>query len=240
MNFISLNSEKPIVAINRLCHYFGKKSLRKPILLDINLNLKPKETVILTGPSGSGKTTLLTLIGCLRSVQAGSLKFLEKELLGANQALLVKIRRQIGYIFQGHNLLEFLTVRQNVQMTLELNDRVSDRIAKIKAEEMLDAVKLGGYGDYYPQQLSGGQKQRVAIARALVGHPKLFLADEPTAALDSQTGKEIILLMRQLALQQGAAILIVTHDNRILNMGDRIIRIEDGRLSQKRAEISGK
>jgi putative ABC transport system ATP-binding protein len=230
MNFISLNSEKPIVAINRLCHYFGKKSLRKPILLDINLNLKPKETVILTGPSGSGKTTLLTLIGCLRSVQAGSLKFLEKELLGANQALLVKIRRQIGYIFQGHNLLEFLTVRQNVQMTLELNDRVSDRIAKIKAEEMLDAVKLGGYGDYYPQQLSGGQKQRVAIARALVGHPKLFLADEPTAALDSQTGKEIILLMRQLALQQGAAILIVTHDNRILNMGDRIIRIEDGRL----------
>jgi putative ABC transport system ATP-binding protein len=230
MNFISSNAQNPIVAINRLCHYFGKKSLRKPILLDINLNLKPRETVILTGPSGSGKTTLLTLIGCLRSVQTGSLKFLEKELFGANQNLLVKIRRQIGYIFQGHNLLEFLTVRQNVQMTLELNDRVSDRVAKIKAEEMLDAVKLGGYGDYYPQQLSGGQKQRVAIARAFVGHPKLFLADEPTAALDSQTGKEIILLMRQLALQQGAAILIVTHDNRILNIGDRIIRIEDGRL----------
>ena len=226
-------AQKPIITVNNLYHYFGKKSLRKPILLDINLTLKSKETVILTGPSGSGKTTLLTLIGGLRSVQAGSLKFLGQELLGANNNQLVKIRRQIGYIFQGHNLLEFLTVRQNVQMSLELDKTIPERTAKIMAEEMLRAVKLGDQIDYYPQQLSGGQKQRVAIARALVSRPKLLLADEPTAALDSKTGSDVIFLMRQLALEQGSAILIVTHDNRILNNCDRIIRIEDGRLYGK-------
>ena len=226
----SLKSQNSIVEINKLYHYFGSKSLRKPILLDINLTLKARETVILTGPSGSGKTTLLTLIGGLRSVQAGSLKFLGKELLGANQDRLVKIRRQIGYIFQGHNLLEFLTVRQNVQMSLELDKTISEQAAKIRAEKMLHAVKLGSYGNYYPQQLSGGQKQRVAIARALVGNPKLFLADEPTAALDSKTGKDIIKLLQKLASQQGSAILIVTHDNRILDAADRIVRIEDGKL----------
>ncbi len=230
MKSTCLKAQNLIVEINNLNHYFGKKSLRKSILLDINLNLKAKETVILTGPSGSGKTTLLTLIGGLRSVQAGSLKFLGKQLLGANQNQLVKIRRQIGYIFQGHNLLEFLTVRQNIQISLELDSTISDRTAKIRVEKMLHAVKLGDYGDYYPQQLSGGQKQRVAIARALVGHPKLFLADEPTAALDSKTGKDVIRLLQQLAYQQGSAILIVTHDQRILGAGDRIIRIEDGRL----------
>ena len=226
-------TQKSIVAIDHLYHYFGKKSLRKPILLDINLNLKPKETVILTGPSGSGKTTLLTLMGGLRSVQAGSLKFLDRELFGANQNQLVKIRRQIGYIFQGHNLLEFLTVRQNVQMSLELDKTIPERTAKMMAEEMLHAVKLGDHINYYPQQLSGGQKQRVAIARALVSRPKLFLADEPTAALDSKTGRDVIFLMRKLALEQGSAILIVTHDNRILDNCDRIIRIEDGRLYGK-------
>ena len=223
-------TQKSIVKIENLYHYFGKKKLRKPILIDINLELKAKETVILTGPSGSGKTTLLTLIGGLRSVQAGSLKFLDRELLNASQHQLVKTRRQIGYIFQAHNLLEFLTVRQNVQISLELDKTISEKTAYLRAEEMLHAVKLGSYGDYYPQQLSGGQKQRVAIARALVARPKLFLADEPTAALDSQTGKDVISLLQKLASQQEAAILIVTHDNRILGAGDRIIRIEDGRL----------
>ena len=226
----NLQRQDSIVKIEHLYHYYGTKKLRKPILLDINLNLKARETVILTGPSGSGKTTLLTLIGGLRSVQTGSLKFLGRELFGANQKQLVQIRRQIGYIFQGHNLLEFLTVRQNVQISLELDKTISERSAKLRAEKMLYAVKLGDYGDYYPQQLSGGQKQRVAIARALVTYPKLFLADEPTAALDSKTGKEVIRLLQQLASQQGSAILIVTHDNRILSAGDRIIRIEDGIL----------
>ena len=224
--------DKPqsILTIKNLNYYFGKKALRKPILLDINLEIKSKEIVILTGPSGAGKTTLLTLIGGLRSIREGSLKFLGQELCGARSNQLVQVRRKIGYIFQGHNLLEFLTAQQNVQIALELNKTITNPKARAKAEAMLKAVKLGDHCKSYPQHLSGGQKQRVAIARALVNHPKLILADEPTAALDSKTGRDVIRLMQRLALGQGSAILMVTHDNRILDIADRIIRIEDGRL----------
>lgn len=222
-----------IVSIKNLNHYFGQKSLRSQILFDINLEIKSGEIVIMTGPSGSGKTTLLTLIGGLRSIQNGSLKVLGWELRGASDNKLVQIRRHIGYIFQGHNLLEFLTARQNVQMPLELHKEISDRQARIKAEVMLQAVKLGNRVNYYPTDLSGGQKQRVAIARALVGHPKLVLADEPTAALDSKSGRDVVELMQRLAKEQGCSILMVTHDNRILDIADRTIHMEDGRILQE-------
>ena len=221
-----------IVTIKNLNHYFGKKSLRQQILHDINLEIKASEIIILTGPSGAGKTTLLTLVGGLRSLHEGSLQFLGQELLGANNARLVEIRRHIGYIFQGHNLLEFLTARQNVQMSLELDKRWNEANARKQAEIMLEAVKLGDRFNYYPQQLSGGQKQRVAIARALVRQPKLILADEPTAALDSKTGRDIIDLIQRLAKEQGVAVLMVTHDNRILDVADRIIHMEDGCLME--------
>lgn len=222
-----------IVNIKNLNHYFGQKSLRSQILFDINLEIKAGEIVIMTGPSGSGKTTLLTLIGGLRSIQNGSLKVLGWELRGASDHKLVQIRRHIGYIFQAHNLLEFLTARQNVQMSLELHKEISDRQARIKAEAMLQAVKLGNRVNYYPNDLSGGQKQRVAIARALVGHPKLVLADEPTAALDSKSGRDVVELMQRLAKEQGCSILMVTHDNRILDIADRTIHMEDGRILQE-------
>ena len=223
-------SQERIVTIQNLNHYFGQKSLRKQTLFDINLEIKAREIIIMTGPSGAGKTTLLTLIGGLRSVQEGSLKFLGRELLGASNNQVVQVRRHIGYIFQGHNLLEFLTARQNVQMSFELDKSIPAQDARTKAEMMLRAVKLDDHLNYHPQQLSGGQKQRVAIARALVRHPRLILADEPTAALDSKTGRDVIELMQQLAKEQEAAILMVTHDNRILDIADRIIRIEDGHL----------
>ena len=142
----------------------------------------------------------------------------------------MQVRRHIGYIFQAHNLLEFLTARQNVQMSLELHKKISDREARTKSEAMLEAVKLGNRMNYYPADLSGGQKQRVAIARALVSHPKLVLADEPTAALDSKSGRDVVKLMHGLAKEQGCAILMVTHDNRILDIADRTINMEDGRL----------
>jgi putative ABC transport system ATP-binding protein len=186
----------------------------------------------MTGPSGSGKTTLLTLIGGLRSVQEGSLKFNGQELLNASNEELVQIRRQIGYIFQAHNLLDFLTAMQNVQMSLELQSNISQWESYIQSEAMLNAVKLGDRINYYPSDLSGGQKQRVAIARALVSHPKLVLADEPTAALDSKSGRDVVNLMQQLAKEQDCSILIVTHDNRILDIADRIINMEDGYLIQ--------
>jgi putative ABC transport system ATP-binding protein len=230
VNKLRFCGRKSILKIENLSYYFGKKNLRKPILSGINLEIKSREVIILTGPSGAGKTTLLTLIGGLRSFKKGSLKVLGRELCGASSSRLVQIRRKIGYIFQGHNLLEFLTVRQNVQIALELDKTITDLKAEAKAKAMLRAVKLEKYYDYYPHDLSGGQKQRVAIARALVNHPKLILADEPTAALDSKTGRDVINLMQKLALEQDSAILMVTHDNRILDIADRIIRIEDGRL----------
>lgn len=222
-----------IVNIKNLNQYFGKKTLRSQILFDINLTINSGEITIMTGPSGSGKTTLLTLIGGLRSVQEGSLKFLNRELRGASNEQLVRVRRHIGYIFQAHNLLDFLTARQNVQMSLELHKDISKWEAHKQAEAMLHAVKLENKVNYYPSDLSGGQKQRVAIARALVSHPKLVLADEPTAALDSKSGRDVVSLMQQLAKEQNCAILIVTHDNRILDVADRIICMEDGRLNKE-------
>jgi putative ABC transport system ATP-binding protein len=221
---------KAILEISNLNQYFGTSKLKNQILFDINLSIKSGEIVIMTGPSGSGKTTLLTLIGGLRSVQKGSLKFIGEELCGAGNNKLVQVRRQIGYIFQAHNLLDFLTARQNVQMSLELQPNISEWEGRMQSEAMLHAVKLGDRINYYPSDLSGGQKQRVAIARALVSHPKLVLADEPTAALDSKTGRDVVNLMQELAREQNCAILMVTHDNRILDIADRIIHMEDGKL----------
>lgn len=221
---------EPVVAMDNLSHFYGTGNLRKQILFDINLRLEEGEVVILKGPSGSGKTTLLTLMGGLRSAQSGSLRVFGQELNGAKKQELVQIRRHIGYIFQAHNLLESLTARQNVQMAIELHSQYNAHQAKDLSIAMLEAVGLGDHINYSPHSLSGGQKQRVAIARALVSHPKMILADEPTAALDSKSGHDVVELMRKLARDQGSTILIVTHDNRILDVADRIIQLEDGQL----------
>ncbi|AIE76062.1 DevA family ABC transporter ATP-binding protein [Synechocystis sp. PCC 6714] len=220
----------PVISVRNLNHYFGKDSLKKQVLFDINLDIYPGEVVLMTGPSGSGKTTLLTLVCGLRSAQQGSLKLLGKELLGATEEDLIQARRNIGYIFQAHNLLKSLTALQNVQMSLQLHSHFSPSERQKKAIEMLEEVGLGKRIHYYPNDLSGGQKQRVAIARALVSHPRVVLADEPTAALDSQSGRDVVTLMQKLAKEQGCTILMVTHDNRILDVADRIIYMEDGVL----------
>jgi len=221
------------VLIKDLNHYYGQGSLCKQALFDINLEIKAGEVIILTGQSGSGKTTLISLIGGLRSIQEGSLQTLGQELYRANEEMMVRVRRQVGYIFQAHNLLEFMTARENVQMSVELHADLTDVQAKAKAALMLKEVGLGHRINYYPRDLSGGQKQRVAIARALVSNPKLVLADEPTASLDSHTGREIVEMMQRLAKEQGCTILLVTHDNRILDIADRILEMEDGRLKAK-------
>ena len=227
---VNIYSEEMVIAIHKLNHYFGEGNLRKQVLFDINLEIKAGEIVIMTGPSGSGKTTLLTLMGGLRSAQEGSLKILGQEICGASKKQLTKLRRQIGYIFQAHNLMTFLTAKDNVRMSLELHDEFFQQDINAKATAMLEAVGLGDRVNYYPEKLSGGQKQRVAIARALVSHPKVVLADEPTAALDKKSGRDVVELMQKLAKEQGCTILLVTHDNRILDIADRIVYMEDGQL----------
>jgi putative ABC transport system ATP-binding protein len=224
-------SSEPVIAIEQVNHYFGSGNLRKQILFEVSVEIQSGEVVIMTGPSGSGKTTLLTLIGALRSTHEGSLKVLGYELNAAPTSLLVQVRRNIGYIFQANNLLNSLTALQNVQMSLDLHPELSPAQVRQQATDMLAAVGLEDRIKYYPQELSGGQKQRVAIARALASHPKIVLADEPTAALDKKSGRDVVEIMQKLAKQQGSTILLVTHDNRILDIADRIINMEDGHLS---------
>ncbi|GBE94735.1 DevA family ABC transporter ATP-binding protein [Nostoc cycadae] len=223
-------SSEPVISIQNLNHYFGKGQLRKQVLFNINLTINAGEIIIMTGPSGSGKTTLLTLVGGLRSAQSGSLQVLNKELCGANAKQLTQARRSNGYIFQAHNLHGSLTALQNVRMGLELQPKISPQEMLARSQAMLAAVGLEQRLNYYPDSLSGGQKQRVAIARALVSQPKIVLADEPTAALDKQSGRDVVELMQSLAKEQGCTILLVTHDNRILDIADRIIYMEDGHL----------
>ena len=219
-----------VISIHHLDHYFGQGQLRKQVLFDLHLEIAAGEIVIMTGHSGSGKTTLLTLVGGLRSAQSGSMKILGQELCGATTEQLVQARRHNGYIFQAHNLHRSLTALENVRMGLEVQGLFSPSEMALRATAMLEKVGLGNCLNSYPQNLSGGQKQRVAIARALVSHPALVLADEPTAALDSKTGRDVVNLMQQLAKEQKSTILLVTHDNRILDIADRIVHMEDGKL----------
>ena len=219
------------IQVSDLNHYFGKGPLRKQILFDITTTIPAGEIVIVTGPSGSGKTTLLTLIGALRSTQEGSVRVLGQELCRAGPRLLENVRRRIGFIFQQHNLLASLSARQNVELGLRVSNASGGRRRSRAAAEMLEAVGLGESLNRKPEQLSGGQRQRVAIARALVSEPSIVLADEPTASLDKSSGREVVDRMKNLARRNGTTILLVTHDNRILDIADRIVHLEDGRLS---------
>ena len=221
------------VQIRNLNYYFGRGDLRKQVLCDVNLDLPRGQIVIMTGPSGSGKTTLLTLIGALRSAYEGSLQVLGQELVGLHNRKLVGVRRNIGFIFQAHNLFESLTASQNVEMAVELKRQFQTK--RSQATSILEQVGLSDRVDYKPEALSGGQKQRVAIARALVNQPALILADEPTAALDKKSGRDVVTLMQQLAREQNRTILMVTHDNRILDVADRIINLVDGYLESDEA-----
>lgn len=224
----------PIVLAENLDFAYGTGALAKQILFGVNLRIEPGEIVLLTGPSGSGKTTLLTLIGALRRPQGGRLTVLGRELHDAPPGQLVEVRKHIGYIFQNHNLLKFLTARQNIRLSLQLHPQLSDAEWRDRELEILERVGLTDRMHYHPDNLSGGQKQRVAIARALVARPQLVLADEPTASLDGKTGRDVVNLMQQLSRDQGCPILMVTHDNRVLDIADRIVHMEDGRIESDR------
>jgi putative ABC transport system ATP-binding protein len=219
------------VVVENLCHYYGKGALRRQILFDVSTSIPAGEIVIVTGPSGSGKTTLLTLVGALRAPQEGTLRVLGHRLDGAGGTALEDVRKRIGFIFQQHNLLGALTASQNVQLGLRVTGRAARSDLARKADAMLEAVGLGEHTRKRADQLSGGQRQRVAIARALVGEPAMVLADEPTASLDKAAGREVVDRMQALARERGTTILLVTHDNRILDVADRILHLEDGRLA---------
>ena len=222
---------KPVITTENLRHAFGEGELRTEILHGLNLQVEAGEVTLLVGPSGSGKSTLLTLIGALRSVEEGSLKVLGEELSGSSEQQRVAIRRRIGFIFQSHNLVSSLTVLQNVQLLLQLKEpNPSLRIERASA--LLEAVGLSHRLNHYPDELSGGQRQRVAIARALAPEPELVLADEPTASLDSQSGQDVVELLGDLCRRRGSAVLLVTHDLRLLKDADRIWRIEDGLVNR--------
>ena len=230
------SADEPVISLQNVNHWFGDGGERKHALKDITLDIYPGQIVICTGPSGSGKTTLLTMLGGLRSCQDGSLKILGQELNGASKDQLADLRLNVGFIFQAHNLMMFLNARRNVRLSLELHDRFYDQDMDQLATTMLEKVGLGDRVDTMPANLSGGQRQRVAIARALVGQPKILLGDEPTAALDKESGRTVVELMQQLAREQKTTIIMVTHDNKILDVADRIIIVDDGRLATPEQE----
>ena len=207
---------------------------------EVTLDLYGGELALLVGPSGSGKTTLLSIMGCILRPTSGSLRVLGDEVTRLAERDLPAIRRErIGFIFQAFNLFPTLTALQNVALALDLKG-VAGRAARDKAAALLDEVGLSAKLGAYPADLSGGQKQRVAIARALAGDPPIILADEPTAALDSQSGRIVMDLLQRLARQRGRAVAIVTHDNRMWGYGDRLVKMEDGRvISDERQALEG-
>ena len=236
-NIIPANTQQaPIISLRDVNHWFGSGENRKHALKDLSLDIYPGQIIICTGPSGSGKTTLLTMLGGLRSCQEGSLKILGEELNGASKKQLALLRLNVGFIFQAHNLMMFLNARKNVRLSLELHEQYYSENMDQIADDMLCKVGLGDRADYFPAKLSGGQRQRVAIARALVSKPKILLGDEPTAALDKESGRAVVKLMQELAKEQQTTIIMVTHDNKILDVADRIIIVEEGRLANEQQE----
>lgn len=220
-----------------LNHWFGTGEAKKQALFDVNLKVERGSLTVLVGPSGSGKTTVLTLVGCLRDVQDGSVGLLGHELQGAQPALRMALRRRLGFIFQAHNLHGSLTALQNVLMGLQVHGLADPAAQTAAARHTLTLLGLGDRMDYLPANLSGGQKQRVAVARALVGNPDIIIADEPTAALDRESGATVVQILKRLGQVRDTTTVMVTHDNRILELADRIVTLEDGRIVNDTAAL---
>jgi putative ABC transport system ATP-binding protein len=207
---------------------FGEGGTAVDAVRGVSLAVEPGEVILIMGPSGSGKTTLLSMMGALLRPTQGSIHLDGTEISALSEARLPEIRlRQFGFIFQDFNLLSALSVRENVAIVAELSG-LRRRVARDKATALLVDLGLGDRLDFLPEKLSGGEKQRVAIARSLINDPALILADEPTANLDSRIGHEIMRLLRQVAKEQGRSVVIVSHDQRIRDIADRVFWLEDG------------
>jgi putative ABC transport system ATP-binding protein len=220
---------RPVVRVDRVNHYFGEGESRNQVLFDNCIEIGAAQLVIMTGPSGSGKTSLLSLIGALRSVQEGTIHVLDHDLTRASHQELVAIRRNIGFIFQAHNLFDSLSAYENVKMAMQLGGWPPGAM-RDRGMTMLERLGIGHRADYKPRALSGGQRQRVAVARALVNNPKLILADEPTASLDKESTSIVVNLLKELTIEEGSTVIMVSHDNRILELADRIVNMVDGSI----------
>jgi len=221
-----------VVRVEHLTKIYGRGDAQTVALIDANLSVHSGELVALLGPSGSGKTTLLTSICCINEpthgrVELDGVPVFDEGWTGVDVRALR--RQKMGVIFQSYNLIPFLTVLENVELILSLNHRPPQE-AQDRAMELLEYLEIGHRWHHYPSEISGGEQQRVAIARALANHPKVLLADEPTAALDTERGKIVMRLLRNLSRETGAAVIVVTHDDRMLDGFDRVYRIADGRI----------
>lgn len=220
----------PAVELKGLTKTYGTGALAFQALKGIDLTVKQGEFLMLVGPSGSGKTTLLSILGCVLAPTTGEGWLFGEKLHGRRESELPELRLSyIGFIFQGNNLLPALNIVDNVAFPLELRGSTRKQ-AVAEAREVLAAVGLGDKLKRHPDDLSGGQRQRVSVARAVAGRPPLILADEPTAALDAETGQQVTELLKKLSTERGHTVVVVTHDNRIFHFADRTIHIEDGLL----------
>ena len=218
------------ISVRNVTKEFVEGPNRVQVLHGVDFDIDPGEVVLLMGPSGSGKTTLLSIMGCILRPSGGTLRILGRDVAALGERDLPRIRLDhIGFVFQGFNLFPTLTAAQNVALALDLKG-VPKREARRRAVELLERVGLGAKTDEYPADLSGGQKQRVAIARAIAGDPPIGLADEPTAALDTHSGHAVMELLQRLAHERSRAVVVVTHDSRMLSYADRTVQIEDGRI----------
>jgi len=223
-------NQQEVIHAKQLGKVYGTGAAAFRALSGVDLKIRKGELTLLMGPSGSGKTTLLSILGCILRSSEGELEVLGQRVTRLPERDLPRVRRDaIGFVFQGFNLFPTLTARENIALALDLRG-VKGKAAEDRADGLLEQVGLRAKAHTFPADLSGGQKQRVAIARALAGDPPILLADEPTAALDSTSGRNVIELLQSLAKEQARAVVIVTHDPRVLDFGDRILHLEDGRI----------
>jgi putative ABC transport system ATP-binding protein len=228
----------PAISVRDVTKVFIEGPNQVPVLHGVDFEVEQGEVVLLMGPSGSGKTTLLSIMGCILRATTGSVKVAGREVANLDERELPAVRlKNIGFIFQGFNLFPTLTVGENVELALDLKG-IRGAKAKGESRRLLEQVGLAAKYNSFPSDLSGGQKQRVAIARALSGSPGVILADEPTAALDSHSGRNVMEMMRELAHTHGRGVVVVTHDSRVLEFGDRIVGMEDGRIAEALAETA--